>query len=183
VNHAAEAGRSAYAMLDRGLGMVEAACASIAACTMLFAMVLVSIDAVARYGFNAPLTFAYYLTENYLLVAIVTMSMAWGFRTGGYIRIMALAQRLRPGARQLLLRAGLLLSSSYIGALAVTGGEYFLEAYQKNETHLGTIDWPVPWSWVWIPLGCGLLALRLLLTAFGPAAALHLEHDPVEDAV
>lgn len=155
------AGGGIYAKLDSSLGAMELAAALLAAVLMLVAMVLVSIDAVARYGFNAPLTFQHYYTENYLLVAIITMSMAWGFRTGSYIRIMALAQRLQSGHRRLLLRAGLLVSATYIG----------------------TIDWPISWSWIWIPVGCGLLALRVLLTTFGPADLLHVEHDPVDDAV
>jgi TRAP-type C4-dicarboxylate transport system permease small subunit len=178
-------GGGTYVSLDRFLGYLEAACAVIAACMMLFAMVSVTLDSVARYVFNAPFENQFYLTEHYLLIGMITMAMPWGFRTGGYIRIMSIVGQLGSSLRAVLLRLGLLLSAAYVGTLAWTGGEHFLEAYLKNESHMGTsFNWPVAWSWVWVPVGCGLLAFRLLLTAFGPTGSLHVEHDLLtEDAI
>jgi TRAP-type C4-dicarboxylate transport system permease small subunit len=150
---------------------------------MLAAMVFTAADALLRYLFDAPLSFNFYLTENYLMVGLMTLPMAWGFRTGGLIRITA-ALELLPGiGRQLLLRAGLLVSCVYVATLAWLAGIHFLDTYQRGDVQMGVIDWPVYWSWVWVPVGLGLLSLRLLVTAFGPARALEVEHSAEEDAV
>lgn len=161
-----------HALLDRSLRWLEDLSAALAGAIMFAAMVLVSLDALLRYLFGAPLTFQYYLTEKYLMVGMVALPLAWGFRTGGYIRIEGLVQALPRRLRTLVLRAGLLVSAAYIAVLAWLGGAYFISALRKNEVVIGVFDWPVSWSWIWIPVGCGLLALRLILTAIGPAGAL-----------
>lgn len=171
--------RGLFNQLDRWLRCIELAAVVLAGGIMILTMILVASDAVLRYLFNAPLSFQYHLTENYLLVALIALALAWGYRTGGYIRITFFVNILPATVRGLILRAGLLVSAIYIGVLAWQGGQYFLKAYQDGQTQLGVIDWPVSWSWVWIPVGCGLLAARLLLVAIGPSTELHDEHNDV----
>jgi len=179
-DYATSAGR-VHTFLDRCLRPFENAAVVLAAIILLCAMFLVAFDALLRYAFNAPLVFQYTLTEEYLLVALITLAMPWGYRTGGYIRITGAADKLPAAARNGVFRGGLLISFAYVAVLAWTGGNQFLKVYQSGEARIGIIDWPVWLSWIWIPIGCGLLALRLLLTALGPASELHVEHDPVEE--
>jgi TRAP-type C4-dicarboxylate transport system permease small subunit len=170
-----------YNAVDRALRIFEFASVLIAAGFLLITMVLVSSDALLRYAFNAPLAFQYTLTEDYLLIGIIVMAMSWGFRTGGYIRIAGLAALLPSQLMNFLIRAGILVSSAYVGVLAWTAGRRFVAVFMSNEAKIGVIDWPTWLSWIWIPVGCGLLALRLVLIAFGPEKDLHAEHEPVEE--
>jgi TRAP-type C4-dicarboxylate transport system permease small subunit len=173
-----------FGTLDACLRPLELIAAIIAGVMMLAAMVLTSFDALLRYGFDAPLTFNYYLTENYLMIGMLTMPLAWGFRSGGYIRVLGLTQLVRPALRDMMLRAGLVLSSAYVAALAWFAGVRFLENYRRGAVDMGIIDWPLSWSWIWVPVGLTLLALRLLATAIGPGHDLHANQDDVvEDAV
>ena len=154
----------------------------VAGAAMLVAMVLTALDATLRYVFNAPITFQQYLTENYLLVAMVNMAFAWGFRVGGYIRIDGVLLQLPSAMRLLILRTGLVASSAYVAVLAWTAFGTWRDAWRRGAVQFGEIDWPISWSWIWIPLGCGLLALRLFLVATGPAQGLQASHsgeDPV----
>lgn len=170
-----------HGVLDRGLRVLELAALMIASAFLLTTMLLVSLDSLMRYALNKPLLFQYTLTEDYLLVGLITMSLAWGFRTGGYIRINGLAAFLPPRAAEWLLRAGLLFSAAYIAALGWKAGQEFLKTALTGEAKIGVIAWPVWASWIWLPLGLGLLALRLLLTAAGPARDLHADHEPSEE--
>lgn len=174
-------GSALYRVLDPPLRLLENVAVVVAGLLMLIAMVLVSADALLRYLVNAPLTFQYYLTEKYLMVGLVCLSLAWGFRTGGHIRIEGLVQHLPKALSNAVLRVGLLVSAGYIAVLGWLGGKHFLHAFRLDEVVIGVFDWPVAWSWVWIPLGCGLLALRLLLTALGPTAKLHEKHEHAEE--
>lgn len=140
---------------------------------MVGAMVLTSLDALLRYLFNAPLTFNSYLTTYYLMVAMLVMPLAWAFRTGGYIRVVFFASMLPHKIGTLLLRAGKLVGAGYFGALAWLSGGSFWKIYQAGDIQMGAIDWPVAWSWVWLPIGLGLLSLRMLLMVFGPDDELH----------
>jgi TRAP-type C4-dicarboxylate transport system permease small subunit len=165
------------ALFERILRSLELLAAVVGGVMTLAAMFLTAADALMRYLFNAPLAFNYYLTESYLMVGLMTMPLAWGYRAGGYIRIYALAGVLPAALRNIMLRAGLLVSAAYVGALAWLAGVRFWEVYKAGDVQMGVIDWPVAWSWVWIPIGLTLLALRLLANAIGPAQELHFEHD------
>ncbi|SMF65826.1 TRAP-type C4-dicarboxylate transport system, small permease component [Tistlia consotensis] len=162
------------ALLARG----EAAAAVLAGCGALAAMLLVSADAVIRHLFAQPLTFQLYFTEHYLLVSMALLALPWGFRTGGFIRIEGFAMAVPLSLRGPLLRTGLLAGAGYIGYLGWLGLGKFQEALAGHEVDMGVIDWPIAWSWIWVPLGCGLLALRLTLAASAPTAPLfRTTHD------
>ncbi len=166
-----------YRLMDGVLRPIENAAAGIGGVMMLVAMVLMVADAVMRYLFKSPIEIASRLIEHYLLVAMFAMPLAWGFRTGGYIRIVAAVEMLPTALKNFTLRAGLLASSAYVGALAWTSGAHFLEVWRSGEVYVGVIDWSVAWSWIWVPVGLGLLAARLVLIAFGGTEDLTLKHN------
>ena len=176
-------GSPIYRALNRVLAPVEVAAAVIAALMMLIAMVLNTADALLRYAINSPLNFNLFVTENYLMVGLICMPMAWAFRTGGYIRITFLLHALPRKVGDILLRVGLLASGIYCAQLAWLSGYNWWDAYSTNSVDMGVMDWPWHWSWIWIPIGMGLLSLRLLLTTIGPAAGLDVSHEIEEEAV
>lgn len=162
-----------HGALDRALRLPEIAAAFAGGFAMVTATVLTSVDALMRYLFNAPLTFNAYLTTYYLMVAMLILPMAWAYRNGGYIRFVFLLMKLPKPVADLVLRAGQGVSAVYFGALTWFSWGRFWEHYSQGDVQMGEIDWPVSWSWICIPIGLGLLSLRLLLTAFGPSADLH----------
>ncbi|SMF90070.1 TRAP-type C4-dicarboxylate transport system, small permease component [Azospirillum oryzae] len=178
---AAITGDGMFCRIDHAFRKIELAAAIVGATLMLATMVLISFDALLRYTFNAPLSFAFYLTENYLMVGMMTLPLAWGFRRGGFIRISAFVQLMPETIREMFLRAGLLSGSAYVAVLAWLAGIHFIEVYESGDVQMGVIDWPVSWSWVWVPIGVGLLAVRLVLMAFGPSRDLQGNHDDAED--
>ena len=154
--------------IEHGFQWIETAAAIGGGCTIMVVMVLVSADAVLRRAFGAPLTFQLQLSESYLLVAMVMLSLAWGYRKGGSIQVRLLLDAFPTFVAEVILRAGLALSSIYIAILAVLAWSPFYRALIDHEVTMGVIDWPVSWSWVWVPIGCGLLAFRLALDATAP---------------
>ena len=173
-----------YRMLDALVRPLETLAAVVGGGLMLAAMLLTAVDVVARYVLNAPLSFNQYLTENYLMIGLMALPLAWGFREGGYIRVVGVVQALPSSIGQFLLRAGLLAGGVYVAALAWYAGIRFWEAFKDGSVDMGIIDWPVSWSWVWVPVGLGLLALRLLIMSIGPKKDLHFDENLMfEDGV
>ncbi len=164
-------------LLDSVFRPLETAAAIVGGLMMVLAMVLMTADATMRYVFTSPIEIAPRLIEFYLMVGMFAMPLAWGFRTGGYIRIMAGVAMLPARLRNFTLRAGLLVSSVYVGGLAWTSWVHFLDAWRSGEVYVGVLDWSVAWSWVWVPLGLGLLTARLILMAFGAADELTITHS------
>lgn len=168
--------------IDRILRVVEA-CAAVAAGLVLLAiMVLVSLDAVLRHVFAAPLTFQLTLTEDYLLVAMAMLALPWGYRRGGTIQVRLVLDLCPPAFNRVVVRVGLLAAAVYLAALSWWSWDKFHEALLYDEVKMGVIDWPVAWSWVWIPIGCGMLALRVLIDATAPVLQpIGSDHDATPD--
>jgi len=163
-------------MIDRAFRLVETAAAVLAGCMMIAMMVLVSADAFMRRGFGEPLTFQLTLSESYLIVAMVMLSLAWGYRRGGTIQVRLLLDVLPKRPADVITRVGLAASSVYMIVLAVRAWSPFYRAWVDNEVTMGVIDWPVAWSWIWVPLGCAMLALRLALDATAPVLTVADSH-------
>ena len=92
-----------------------------------------------------------------------------------------LTEFIPAAIRPPLFRVGLIVSAAYLAMLGWTSGKYFLKAYATHQIYIEDLNWPVAWSWVWLPVGLFLLMLRVLLVAFGPAEGLHAEHRPDEE--
>jgi TRAP-type C4-dicarboxylate transport system permease small subunit len=159
---------SLHARIDRALAVIENVAAVGAGAAMLGTMILVSIDVVMRYVFSNPLTFQLHFVQYYLLVSLLMLALPWGYRNGGAIQIQLLTAALPERVVTPMVRLGLLASAVYILALAYQGYKAFVEALINREVVMGVIDWPVAWSWIWIPIGCGLLAIRLVVDATAP---------------
>ena len=175
-----DTGSGLHAIVDRVLRCLEFVAMGIATVFLLITMVLMSLDALLRYALNRPISFQLTLTEDIFLVGIICMALAWGFRTGGYIRIVGVAALLPPRQREWLLRIGLLASGAYVAVLCWESWKQFLPDLMSGAVKFGVIDYPVWLSHVWVPVGLGLLAARVLLLALGPAGNLSPEHNPAE---
>ena len=57
-------------------------------------MLLTTADAGGRYIFNRPITGAYEITTNYLMIAAIFMAVGFGYREGAYIRVTFLVNHL-----------------------------------------------------------------------------------------
>lgn len=171
-----------HAWLDRRLRLVET-CGAVAAGVVLTAMMLlVSADAILRHVFAAPLTFQLTLTESYLLVAMAMLALPWGYRQGGTIQVRLLLDATPKAFNNVVIRIALVAASAYLAALAWYAWGRFHEAFANDHVTMGVIDWPVDWSWVWVPLGCGLLSLRVLLDAVAPVLRpIGSDHEIDED--
>lgn len=173
--------RSIHETINKILTPIENVFAAFSGLCTMIAMVLSTLDALMRYAFNTPLQFQFYFTSRYLLVALIMLALPWGFRTGGYIRITLVTEGMSARLRNPLLRVGLLISAIYVGILFMTSGGYFLKAYTENLVYIEEVNWPIDLSWIWLPLGLGVLVLRLLLITFGPDSELHVAHDVEEE--
>lgn len=155
------------ARLASRLTFVENLCAVVAGVALMVAVLLVAANAVSRHVMAAPIEFQLEFTQSYLLVILITLALPWGFRQGGFIRITLLSELMSKQLWQQIYRVGLIASSIYMVLLGYEASTMFMDAWINNHMIMGVIDWPVAWSWIWIPIGCWLLALRLFLMAMG----------------
>lgn len=128
------------------------------------AIVLVTtVDVAMRYLLNSPLIWAHPVITLYLVVALYFGSTALAQREHDNIRIEFLTARLGPRPRAAVAAVVGLPILGLVLLLAWLGWHEFREAWDKNMTTDGFIFWPIWASQIMVPLGFGLLTLRLVV--------------------
>lgn len=152
-------------MLERIHQGVDITLFWLAGIALIVMMALVSIDVVARYLFNAPLTFQFELTTNYLMVMVATLGLPWCLRRGAFIKLSVLGRFLGVRSHNLLHVFNALVAAAVLVAIAWFSGVRTWDKFVGGDAMFGVIDWPVWLSTIWVPIGCAMLALRLVTDA------------------
>ncbi|HME44675.1 MAG TPA: TRAP transporter small permease [Syntrophorhabdales bacterium] len=135
----------------------------VSAFSTLILMLLTTADAGGRYLFNRPITGAYEITTNYLMVAAIFLSLSYGYRQGSYIRVTLLAGRLR-GKVKLVVNYFVQLFSLLYGFMLIYAT--YRQALRTFEMHttLSSVDFiPLGPAYVIVPVGLFFMSLAMLL--------------------
>lgn len=132
------------------------------ACTCLVVMAgLIVWDAVSRTLFGVPLQVQFELTELYLMPATAVLSISRVFRDQGHLSLDVFdPERLGRAARPVHALV-LILSGTFFAIVTWKAGMYAHTAWVRNNIYLGVYDWPLWLAYLSIPLGCGVLTVRL----------------------
>ncbi len=150
---------------DKLLTQIENWVAALCGATLFLVMVLVAADALGRYLFSRPIEIQYTLTEQYLMTMAILLALSWGYREGAFIRLRFFDAILSRGIKRFLDPALLLLAAIGTFLAAWYGAEIAWRAWVRGSSMFGIIDWPVWAARVWVPLGAGLLTVRLTYDA------------------
>lgn len=137
----------------------------IAGISVFVIMILVSCDAIGRYAFRSPLTFQFDFTTNYLMVIVGVLAMSWGERNGAMIRITVATRFLSEGLKGPLYAINNLVAAAVFAVMTQASAKRTLETFHDGDVIFGVIDWPVWLSLVWVPIGAGVLTMRLVINA------------------
>ncbi|MGR3462185.1 MAG: TRAP transporter small permease [Roseovarius sp.] len=149
-------------MLDRVLRKIEDVL-HLAGCLCLVAVaVLINADILLRLFANHPVQLQFELTELYLMPALATLSLSRVFRDGGHLALEFTPEHLPGLIGTVISKLRLLLPAAFFVAVTAMSGKFALEAMAQGHVEYGVIDWPLGWAYAAIPLGSGVLALRLL---------------------
>lgn len=153
-------------MGGRGLlARIEGVFTAAAQLSLAIIAVVVVADVIARYAFNAPLSWADGLTESYLVVVVVYFALSSGEAAGVHVRVTVLTRMMPPAVQRVLRVAMLLLSGLYFLGITVFAGIEASASWQIRETSTGLIPWPIYIAYTIVPVGTLLMTLRLLRKA------------------
>lgn len=145
------------------LSYVEDA-AHVVGCASLFTILcLVTADVLLRSTISKTVPFQFEFTEIYLMPALSTLPLARVQRLGGHLAIDFLDMKLLGTLRPLFARLNTALPALVFGCIAWMSAKYAFAAWTRNETNMGVIDWPMYIAYASVPIGTGLLTLRLAL--------------------
>lgn len=138
---------------------------------LVIVAVLLNADIVMRLVASTPVQIQFEMTELYLMPALATLSLSRVYRDGGHLALDFVARDLPGLLGGIVGKLRTLLAGSFFFAVTFMSGSFALKAFLRGEIEYGVIDWPLGWAYAAIPLGCGILSLRLLFDTLQKPAA------------
>ena len=129
----------------------------------LVLMLLTTADAGGRYIFNRPITGAYEVTTNYLMIGAVFLAVCYGYRQGSYIRVTFCIDRFKGKTKLYINYFVQVLSFVYGAMLVIASFQQGLRVYSDHTT-LSSIDFiPLSPAYFIVPVGLFFMSLAMLL--------------------
>lgn len=158
--------------VDAGLRRAESALGAIAAVMLLATMFVVVTDVGLRYLLHRPLAWSYDLIGMYLMVGIFFFSLSGTLDHDEHVCVDLLHKHMPHWMRHLAEAVGYVCGSAVFAAIVWMGVARTLASFAAGEVSAGAIPWPTWLSCAAVPLGAGLMLLRMVFRAIGHAASL-----------
>jgi TRAP-type C4-dicarboxylate transport system permease small subunit len=158
--------------LDSVLATIERGLTIVAVVFLFTIMLLVVADVFMRYVVNRPFSFTYDLIGLYLLAGVFFLTLSDGLREHAHVGVDILLSRFSPAGRRLSEIVTALVGLFVFVLIAIVGFDRAMENYQQSDVLAGAIPWPTWVSAALVPLGCGVMTLRLLMQLVGNALSL-----------
>lgn len=156
----------------RIVSVLETWCGWGASACLFAIMIIVFADVAMRYLLNSPLAWSYDLISLYLMVGVFFLALSVTQRDQHHVRVDILAARCPPRARHAMELIGNALTAVVMFAILVRGSAKAWSNWHSDAVVAGAIPWPTWLTAVFVPIGVGLLLLRLLLSMWSRAAAI-----------
>lgn len=156
----------------RALTAIEKVTSIIAACLMFAIMIIVFSDVVMRYVFNKPFSWAYDLISLYIMAGVFFLSLSGTYAVNGHISVDILLPRFSAAIQRLCIIISNLVGLAIFIPIAWLGYQRALENFTSGDVMAGAIPWPTWASAGLVPIGAGILALRLAVHLIANSASL-----------
>lgn len=161
------AGPGAYARLRHALDLVDAALIAVGSLMLFLLMCLVVADVSMRYLFNAPLQWSYEVISNYLMPGLFFLAVSHTLKAHSHVAVDIVHNYVGTRTRYTFVAVASVLAFPAFAICAwqsagVTWNDFQTAAVSTSGLPLPT--WSVSF---FLPLGFGLLSIRLLLDAIG----------------
>ena len=131
-------------------------------CIALIAMMLLlTFDTAGRYILSKPIQGSYEITELVLMIAVVFLALSNCFKIGDQVKIDFFYQKFPLKVRVILDGIMYIFCALAFILIGFLGWELAYDAVKHNEQTFGVISIPMVFSYIWIPIGVGVLAIRL----------------------
>jgi TRAP-type C4-dicarboxylate transport system permease small subunit len=165
-------GHTALARASAVWRMLERLCAGIATLALLATMLLVTLDVFMRYALNRPFSFTYDLIGMYLLAVVFFFTLSDALREHEHVSVDILVQHFPPAGRRLSELVTSVTGLAVFCLVAWLGWTRMVDSYRAHDVVVGAILWPTWLSIAPVPLGSGIMAVRLALQLIGNLCSL-----------
>ena len=167
-------------VIKAGLGSltaIEKVTSAIAAFFMFAIMLIVFSDVVMRYVFNRPFSWAYDLISLYIMAGVFFLSLSGTYAVNGHISVDILLPRFAVPIQRLCIIISNMVGLAIFIPITWLGYLRALDNFSSADVLAGAIPWPTWASAALVPIGAGILALRLAVHLLANTASLLTGQD------
>jgi TRAP-type C4-dicarboxylate transport system permease small subunit len=150
------------ARTNRILSLLECLTSILAAIMLFSIMLIVTADVLLRYFFNSPLSWSYEMISSYLMVGLFFFSLSDTLANNGHVCVDILQNYFPARWRHAAEMVGYGCASVVFAGIVYMSAIQAFKSYQGSEVIAGAIAWPVWLSAIAVPIGAGLLLLRMM---------------------
>jgi TRAP-type C4-dicarboxylate transport system permease small subunit len=147
--------------MTQGQSAVEHWLTIIAAGIIMVMVFLTAIDVILRYIFNSPLPGAYELKE-FLLVGVVFLGLGYIQSIKGHLSVDVLISRMSPKTQTVFNILSYVICLFTFSIITWQAGYRAWIAFDTGQLREGLVRYPLWPAKLMIPIGTGLLCLRLI---------------------
>lgn len=137
-------------------------------CAMLFALMLIVVaDVSLRYAFNKPLAWSFEIISSYLMPGLFFMAAAHTLKANAHVSVDILHNYVSRNTRYVFEALSSTLAAPVFAVAAWVSAQNTWKDWQAGAVSSSGMELPTWTISLMLPLGFGLLALRLVLHAFG----------------
>ena len=157
---------------DHALRVIERVGVAFAGILMFMIMLVGVTDVVMRYFFNSPLSWSYELISLYLMVGVFFFALSDTLANNAHVSVDILHLYMPGRMRHAAEFVGYALSVPVFAAILYLSVLTTWDAYKGDDVLAGHIAWPTWLAAICVPIGVGVLLLRMVLRLVGHALSL-----------
>jgi TRAP-type C4-dicarboxylate transport system permease small subunit len=127
-------------------------------------MLLTVTDVILRKTVHKAIFGLYGITEEYLMVALVFLSISYVYAKGGHVRVTLFEKYIPEFAKMILDKILEIMALAFFALLAVAGWQAAFEAWEYNEISSSGLGYPLAPAIFMVFLGCATTSLRILVS-------------------
>ena len=157
--------RSKYLRIRSIVDAIEKILTTLCCIGVAVIMVLTSLDVLARYLFNRPILGAYEITEQYLMVAVVFLSIGYVYKQGGHVNVTMVVSKLPNSVQHIAKKVSIFLTLSLFILITIASWQLGVRTTAHGGI-TGTLNVLVGPAYFLVVCGSALLIIRLLEDLF-----------------
>lgn len=161
------AGSGLYARLRRALDIVDGALVGLGALMLFALMCVVVADVSMRYFFNAPLQWSYEVISSYLMPGLFFLAVSHTLRAHSHVAVDILHNYVGRRTRYAFEAVASSLAAPAFAIAAWMSAGVTLNDFRTAATSSSGLAVPTWTVSIFLPVGFGLLSVRLFLNAVG----------------
>lgn len=166
-----------YTRVSRVVNAIDTALLAVG-CLMLFSLMMVVVtDVSLRYLFNKPLAWSYEIISSYLMPGLFFMAASHTLRSNAHVCVDILHNYVGRKTRRVFEALSSTLATPVFGLAAWVSAQNTLKDLEAGSVSSSGMELPTWTISLLLPIGFGLLALRLALHAWGHIGSLVTGRD------